>query len=188
MIDKTTGIWDLETSLSRGGHKHDEGLVKTILELYQPPKRMADLGCGDGWYCKQFKDAGWNEVHGYEGCQEVKKFNIYDDIMIIDLSLKRYVDIYYDFVLCIEVGEHIPKEKEQVFFDNVREFCSRHLIYSHATPGQGGRGHLNERPQEYVNEQLTKRGFIENTDISKYLHEKATLKWLKRTVASYELR
>lgn len=187
MIDKTTGIWDLQTTLSHGGHKHDDGLVKAILEVYEPPESMADLGCGDGWYCKQFKDYGWPVVYGYEGCQEVKEFSVYDDIMIIDLSLRRYVDIYYDFVLCIEVGEHIPKEKEQIFLDNVREFTSKNLIISWALLGQGGRFHVNERPQEYISEQLLKRGFIEHKEITKYLREKAQLKWLKRTVASYEL-
>jgi hypothetical protein len=188
MIDAKTGIWDLETANSHGGHKHDEGIIKRILEEYEEPAMLADLGCGDGWYCTQLKEKWKNSViHGYEGCADMKTEGVYDDIFIIDLSLKRYTDIKYDLVLCIEVGEHIPLEKEQVFLDNVREFCSNQLIMSWALPKQGGRGHFNERPEEYIYEEMSKRGFIVKEDLTKSLRDSATLKWLKRTVTAYEL-
>jgi len=188
MIDRKTGIWDLETALSHGGHKHDEGLVSKILELYEQPKMIADLGCGDGWYCEELQK-GWPEsfIHGYEGCVDMKTNGVYDDIFVLDLSLKRYVGIPYDFVLCLEVGEHIPKEKEQTFLDNVRGFCNEFLIMSWALPKQGGRGHMNERPEEYIYEQMRNRGFFIDESTTDLLRNSATLKWLKRTVTAYEL-
>lgn len=188
MIDKKTGIWDLETSLSHGGHKHDESLVQKIIDLYHEPIMMADVGCGDGWYCEELQKT-WSKsiIHGYEGCVDMKTNGVYDDIFIIDLSLKRYIDIHYDFVLCIEVGEHIPKEKEQIFLDNLARFCTKHLIFSWAVPGQGGRGHLNEQPEEYIHEQMINRGFKINEFKTSELRKSATLKWLKRTVTAYEL-
>ena len=188
MIDKNTGIWDLETALSHGGHKHDEGIVKKILQMYDQPKMIADLGCGDGWYCKQLKEV-WKDsiIHGYEGCVDMKTQGAYDDIFIIDLSLKRYVDIDYDFVLCIEVGEHMPEDKEQIFLNNIREFCHKHLILSWAVPGQGGRFHVNEKPINYITEEMLNRGFFINIPKTKVLRDSATLKWLRRTVTAYEL-
>lgn len=188
MIDDKTGIWDLGTALSHGGHKHDEGIVSEILKQYEEPAMLADLGCGDGWYCQQLKKTWKNAIiHGYEGCSDMKTEGVYDDIFVLDLSLKRYADMKYDLVLCIEVGEHIPEEKEQVFLDNIREFCSKRIIMSWATPGQRGRGHFNEKPEEYIYEEMVKRGFEVNEQVTKSLRDAATLKWLKRTVTAYEL-
>jgi hypothetical protein len=187
MIDAKTGIWDINTANSHGGHKHDEGIIKKISELYEPIA-VADLGCGDGWYCQQLKQKWKNTViHGYEGCVDMKTEGVYDDIFILDLSLKRYVGIKYDLVLCIEVGEHIPLEKEQTFLDNVKEFCDCFLVMSWALPKQGGRGHFNERPEDYIIEQMTKRGFFVDDSSTNELRDAATLKWLKRTVTAYEL-
>ena len=55
-LDSETGIWSL--GLAKKNHKHDSGLVQGIIEIYHP-NQFADIGCGDGWYCSEFKKAGW---------------------------------------------------------------------------------------------------------------------------------
>lgn len=184
MINKVTGIWDLETANKHGGHKHDEGLLRAILDIYPAPIKAADLGCGDGWYAMKLAEAGW-KVDAYEGSEEMLANGLYKDMMIVDLSLKRPIGVGYDFVLCIEVGEHIPEAREQFFLDNVAGFCTNHLVISWALPKQGGRGHFNEKPFEYVNDQISKRGFILSPSVTENLRNAANLKWLKRTVAAY---
>jgi hypothetical protein len=65
-------------------------------------------------------------------------------------------------VICIEVGEHIPIEFEQVFIDNICEQVIKggQLILSWAHEGQQGYGHVNCRPDWYVIEEFHKRGFL----------------------------
>lgn len=65
----------------------------------------------------------------------------------------------YDFVVSLEVGEHIPLEYEQIFFDNIAAAASRGVVLSWAPDGQGGEGHVNPRPSDYVIEQMQRRGF-----------------------------
>lgn len=185
MIDPETGIWDMDT-VNRGGHKHDEALVQAIAGLYNP-QQAADLGCGDGWYCKRLRELGWPSVHGYEGCEEMKKEGVYDDIFTLDLTKRRWIGIPYGFILCLEVGEHIPPEHEQVFLDNVAEFgrYASAVVLSWAVPGQGGRGHFNERDNSYVSKNMMERGFIVDPWATRYLREHSSLKWFKNTVVAY---
>lgn len=184
MIDKTTGIWDLETANKHGGHKHDEGLVKKILDIYPKCDQAADLGAGDGWYAMKLVEAGWN-VDAYEGSEDMLQYGLYKNMMVIDLSLRRPIGILYDFVLCLEVGEHIPEVREQSFLDNVAGFCANHLVLSWAVPGQGGRGHVNEKPQEYIREQVERRGFLFNGEITNCLRKAAGFRWFHNTVGAY---
>jgi len=183
MSNRETGIWD-EKDL-RKGHKHDQKLKVMLAEMFSP-KAMADLGCGDGWYCRYFKeDCGWPVVHGYEG--NVPDYAVYDDIMVLDLSKIRYVDIAYDLVTCLEVGEHIPKRHEQKFLDNMARFASKDLVLSWAVPGQGGRGHYNEQPNDYIIGEMEKRKFKYIEDKSNKLRESTELKWFRNTLMVFEV-
>lgn len=181
-----TGIWDLKTANSHGGHKHDETLMLKILELYKP-NRIADIGCGDGWYCSQFKKNGYKLVHGFEGSWDMIKNGVFDEIFLMDLSKMQLVQDKYDLVLCLEVGEHIPNEFEQTFIDNIASFCEKELILSWAIPNQNGRGHVNERSLEYVQSEMIKRNFKVDESKTQSLRSSTDLKWLKTNVTAYRL-
>ena len=182
-IDADSGIWSLDVAKKR--HRFDPFLAARIGMKYQP-KKAADLGCGNGRYCAVFKAYGWSIVHGYEGTPNVMSLGIYDDIFQIDLSKRRWVEIDYDFVMCLEVGEHVPEKHEEFFLDTMTNFSSKDLIMSWAIPGQGGAGHLNEKPNEYIIGELAKRGFIHNEDESDELRKFSSLKWLRNTILKFE--
>jgi hypothetical protein len=173
------GIWDLNTAKKR--HRFDAKLVDRIGQLWSP-KQFADLGCGNGRYCATFKAFGWPVVHGYEGTQGITSLGVYDDIMTMDLTKKRWVGIEYDLVMCLEVGEHIPKEHEQTFIDNVCEFAAKDIILSWAVPGQGGKDHVNERPNDYVVNQFWDRKFHYDRAKSRDLRKSSSLKWFNNTI------
>ena len=184
MANKETGIWD-NNDLKKG-HKHDSKLIQSIARMFlYKPKRVADLGCGDGWYSHYLKvECGWPIVHGYEGKIPTDPF--YNDISSIDLSKIRYVEIDYDLVICLEVGEHIPKKHEQKFLDNVARFASKDLILSWAIPGQGGRGHYNERPNDYIIKEMAKRDLAFNKVKSELLRKDTIYKWFRNTIMVFE--
>ena len=178
-ICSETGIWDLKTAKSH--HRFDEALALKIVDMFRPYS-TADVGCGNGQYCKFFKDHGWLNVHGYEGTQDIKKLGIYDDIMVVDLTKRRWVEIDYALTISLEVGEHIPKNFEQVFIDNLCEYVHKDLVLSWAIPGQGGKGHFNEQTNEYVIVEFEKRGLIYILNHSEVLRESASLGWFKNTL------
>lgn len=178
-VDPNTGIWDLDIAKRR--HKFDLQLTTQIAKIYSPIK-AADIGCGNGTYCKALKAFSWPIVHGYEGTPNIKELNIYDDIMVIDLTKRRWVEMNYDFVLCLEVGEHIPKQFEQIFVDNLCEYTHKDLVLSWAVPGQGGTGHFNEQPNIYVALEIRKRGFKLEKEKTLMLRRAASLRWLRQTL------
>jgi len=183
MLDEKTGILALEAA----EYVLDRGLEAGIGTVFGIPKRFADMGCGIGHYCAVYKAYGWPVVHGYEGA-DIQAIATYPQIQKVDLSKKLNVKVTYDLVQCLEVGEHIPKEHEQIFLDNVTNICSDNLVLSWALPGQGGQGHVNEQPNEYIIEQLEQRGFDYDKVRSKTLRSVAYYGYLKKTVMVFRKR
>jgi len=183
-ISRETGIWSLEIAKKR--HRYDNKLAEYIAATCKSVKSVADLGCGSGDYCKCIKEHGIPLVHGYEGTPDIRKIAVYDDITVIDLTKRRYVGTNYDLALCLEVGEHIPQKYEQVFIDNVCEFTSKDLIISWAIPGQGGAGHFNEQPNEYIINEFIKRGLTFDEESSMKLRDASSYKWFGNTLMKFE--
>lgn len=183
-IDRETGIWSLETAKKR--HRYDDKLVEYIATTYKPVNSIADVGCGKGDYCKYLKEYGIPIVHGYEGTIDIKGIATYDDIIVIDLTKRRYVGVDYDLVLCLEVGEHIPQKYEQVFIDNLCMYVNRDLILSWAIPKQGGAGHFNEQSNKYIIDEFAKRGLTFDKDASTKLRNAAGFRWFKNTLMKFE--
>lgn len=182
-IDKTSGIWSVDTASRR--HSFDPLLAGAIATLYAPMP-IADLGCGLGWYCRALSALGWDIVKGYEGTPGIKTCAVYDDITTLDLSVKVIPPFKFDLVLCLEVGEHIPKEREKVFINNVVSFCEKHLVLSWAIPGQGGTGHFNERKNDYIINRIEEKGFIFNKKRTNFLRHHSNLRWFKYTLLVFE--
>jgi hypothetical protein len=60
--------------------------------------------------------------------------------------------------MCVEVGEHLPEDKADVLVDTAVRHARKAVIWSAATPGQGGHEHINEQPHEYWVEKFAQRG------------------------------
>ncbi|CAL4133736.1 unnamed protein product, partial [Meganyctiphanes norvegica] len=91
----------------------------------------------------------------------------------LDLSIEVDLKERWDWAISIEVGEHIPPEREDVFIDNIAKHACKGIVLSWAVPGQQGNGHINNRYNSHIIEQLKKRGFhhglAEQTFLRKYL-------------------
>ena len=91
--------------------------------------------------------------------------------------------ITYDWVISIEVGEHIPKEDEHTFLNNLSVLSAEGVVLSWAVVGQGGHQHVNEQSNEYIIEQMQKTGFTYNRMLSQKFREAVTeLHWLRNTL------
>ncbi len=182
---RNSGIWSVDEA--RTGHYIDESLADAIIREFPiAPESVADLGCGLGQYCRHFTNrAGWN-VQGYEGLAEAKDMGIYERIEQVDLSQPQHKIPEYELVLCLEVGEHIPKQFEANFLDNVTSIAKKNLILSWAIPGQGGTGHFNERENPYVVQQIEEHGFRFNPERTARLRKAATLWWFEATLMAFE--
>merc|ERR1712043_74885 len=77
-----------------------------------------------------------------------------------DFSKPVHLDKKYDVVVSIEVAEHIPKEGEQAYMDNLVRLMKIDgiIILTWGHPGQGGYHHVNEQSKDYVISQMESRG------------------------------
>ncbi len=126
----------------------------------------------------------------------VKKYDSFDGdplieiksngtVQQLDLSIPHYHLPIYDWVLCMEVLEHIPPEYEDIAVDNLVRHARQGIILSWAKQGQGGYEHVNERNSDYVDEKMKSLCFKKDEKISKFLKDVAIYYWFKWNISVY---
>lgn len=160
-MPSSTGIWNIEEALEY--HDFSYKLAKFIGDYLPKNKRINDWGCGKGTYLRYLHDRGFEDLHGVEG--EYLPFSEFGNISKMDLT-KEINGLKIGNSICLEVGEHIPKEYEATFMDNLARNTEHTLILSWAIPGQDGIGHVNCQHNIYIISEMSKRGmelFIDDT-------------------------
>lgn len=107
---------------------------RTLLSLDPKVRYRAYDGAGDVWA----STAGF--VHWFD--------------LTRPLSLPRA-----DWVLSLEVGEHIPAEREAVVLRNIHAHNCRGVILSWAELGQAGTHHVNNHGAPYLIQRFTDLGY-----------------------------
>lgn len=186
MIDTKTGIWKVNTGPSstiahaNTLHKFDPGLSQALLEFLENQVDIVDFGCGNADYSKILLENG-KQVDCFDGNPNTPEMT--GGIgKVLDLSEEFNLEKKYECVISLEVGEHIPKEKEQIFLDNLGRHCEQCIILSWALPGQGGDGHFNEQPNNYIINEMEKRNYKHWEESSNYFRNSVNLWWFKKTI------
>ena len=103
-------------------------------------------------------------------------------VKFLDLTLPQYWLPRYDWVLSLEVLEHIPAEFETVVLDNIDRAAGLGVVLSWAVPGQDGFHHVNSRSPTYVNQTMLDRGFRMDLNTTHVLREQTTIYWIKNNI------
>lgn len=136
-------------------------LAKVVYERFKPAS-VIDLGCGAGMWLDAFRNVGVRDVDGIDGSDAATyeaPVTSRIDIRRHDLRMKFNAPKKYDLCLCLDVIEHIEPE----FEDNLIWSCvhaSDTILFSSPTPGQGGAGHVNERPISHWVEKFFSYGYL----------------------------
>lgn len=165
-------------------HKFDEKLAEAILkQLFRwKVDSVLDFGCGSGAYVDYFSKWQMWAV-GYDGNPNTPRFSPH--CYFKDLSVPIESEPA-DCVLSLEVGEHIPKQFEQVFLDNVANHAEKHVILSwFPRPGEGI-GHVNEQTNSYIVNEMEKRGFLFMPEVAAEFRATATLWWFKESILVFQ--
>ncbi|XP_042865378.1 uncharacterized protein LOC122248974 isoform X2 [Penaeus japonicus] len=118
---------------------------------------------------------------GFDGAANIEKMT---DGKIKELELGKPVDLgtRFDWVMSIEVGEHIPAENEDVFMDNLVKHACKGVVLSWAVPGQPGHHHINNRRNDYIINKMEKRGMIHDQQTQTHIRTVIYAHWLKNTL------
>jgi len=114
-------------------------LAKWLSNFLPKYKLIHDFGCGNGDYLSHLEKCGFEKLIGYEG--EIPKTRVFNNIFLQDLTNEFKVE--KGNVICLEVGEHIPKKYQNIFLNNICNACDDKLIISWANRGQTGLYHVN---------------------------------------------
>lgn len=144
-----------------------------IKRLGKIPEYVIDVGCGVGAWLYPFLLAG-AKINGIDGEWVDKKQLFFHKSCFCEADLETtdempfFYGIYPDLILCLETAEHLtPARAEPLVKMLCKNFVAKEepghwsetsanknlprpvILFSAATPGQGGTGHFNEQPEEY---------------------------------------
>ena len=132
------------------------------------PQSLADFGAGVGEYGHALA-AVHPEVHwrGYDGAGNVEEFTR-GFVRFVDLALPLALP-RADWVLSLDVGEHVPPEHEAMYLRNLHAHNCRGVILKWAELGVRGNGHVNNHAAAYVRERMEELGYRVHPELSEAL-------------------
>lgn len=181
-ICKETGAY-LRDSLE--GHFFDKPLAESITEVLRQENTHSvyDLGCGHGEYTRHLVNNSF-DCSGLDGNPYTNRIT---SGLCHTLNLSENVDLpEADAVICLEVGEHIPRQFEEILVDNLVKSTSNLLILSWAIEGQIGEGHVNCRNNDYIKQVFKAKGFTSLPEYETKLRQDSTLSWFKNTIMVFK--
>lgn len=156
------GSWDRAAHERLYGLNLNTGLGDFLVQEVAP-KDFLEFGAG---LCALAKYLGARRTLGPSFCLEPEVEPAGDlapgiELLNVDVLASpapRVLDRLFDLVLSIEVAEHIPRDRHEALFDFLVSRAGRLIVFSGARPGQGGHGHVAERPELEWREEFTRRG------------------------------
>ena len=180
-----TGYWNIDNNSKEFKEQHhfDSNLAKGILKVNSSKQAMYDFGCGNGRYVEFFTSENI-DVKGFDGnpcTSRIANCSILDLTSSFDMPARP-------FVICLEVGEHVPDKYEDVLLNNIIKHVEKNglLVLSWAVLGQGGLGHVNCRNNDYIIKKISGMGLTFDNSLSEELRRAAGISWFKNTIMVFK--
>ncbi|MEO0981175.1 MAG: methyltransferase domain-containing protein [Pseudomonadota bacterium] len=135
--------------IEQGSRRSAQAFIE-ILKEHVTFESVLDVGCGRGAWLSEWEQAGLKTIAGLDGDYvERDKLHISPKkFTAVDLSRRFNLGKRFDLVQCLEVAEHLPATSAAGLVNSLAEHGDI-IVFSAATPGQGGENHINEKPLGY---------------------------------------
>lgn len=162
-----------------------EAVVPVVCELLNPGS-VLDVGCGYGEWLRVFERytrrvvgvdiATGEELNGLTAPRFYRH----------DLTEPLELNVSFDLVVCLEVGEHLPEKSADTLIDTLVRHARRWIMFSAAVPGQAGTGHINLQPHAYWHAKFAERGFQMEDSIRPLIAQDHRVSdWYRRNIFLY---
>lgn len=179
------GYWENKDKI---GHHNDEILLDKILNFIKDQNiiSVCDFGCGTAYYISEIKRIINIDCEAYDGNPNTEVITN-GFAKVLDLTQNFQSTKKFDLVLSLEVGEHIPKEYEEIFIENLVNNSNKYIILSWATVGQLGDGHINCQNNDYIISKMKNKkfDFLEDETIN-FRNSNLKLWWFKNTIMIFK--
>lgn len=144
--------------IRQGTIKSAEVVVPVVYDLIKPG-RVVDIGAGEGWWAKKFRDLG-SDVLAIDGAYVTDSPLGLDfqagDIDVVG-SLSALPD--FDLAICLEVAEHLPSTRAESFVAEIAALAPN-ILWSAAIPRQPGVDHIHCMWPSYWQRLFAQYGFV----------------------------
>lgn len=131
-------------------YQMDKGLLRGLIRhIFPLDAVVADVGAGSGHYSKWLNDTGFVSAFAFDGSPDVELVTK-GSVHAADLGRPLDLNRKFDWVMCIEVAEHIPPELTGIFLRNLDEHATSGVVLSWARPGLQAMGYANPRSEQDV--------------------------------------
>ncbi|XP_055875544.1 uncharacterized protein LOC106051190 isoform X3 [Biomphalaria glabrata] len=169
------GGWCEETSRPNSKSHITDPEFATALSRFLTQKTVGSFGDGPGTYKKLLDRLG-----------QVKSYSSFDGAPFCETVTGGLYGLpIFDWIVSIEVAEHIPAKFEEIYLDNLARHAREGIILSWAVPGQGGLSHVNNKAISDVIKEMSKRGFHIDIQAGEPLRKASSLVWLQKNVHVY---
>lgn len=188
---RTAQSWMDELTLQ---HDWNRRHAMSLLAVLGIPRKMLDVGCGDGTFVSVAVNMGVDAIGVDQIVDNQWESNFFRYANLVD----RFVmdpPKQMNMVLCLEVAEHLDQSAHPTLCDtlamNLAEGGGNYLVFSSAHPGQGGNGHISERPASYWQKEFFLRQMNYRDDLTcrlqlAWLNLRSPLWWLPANVMVFE--
>ena len=191
-VSATGGFCLTNTTFTGGNEMYDRPMADFLAHSVFKDQTVVDLGAGLGHYGKIFREPG----------SPVKAWVGYDGAINVDAvteGLVRFMDltqpdgsderpcIQADWVMSLEVAEHIPVMHTDAYLRNIRCHARVGAVISWALLAQNGLGHVNTRSEEDAVATVEMWGFKADWELTKQVREAASIHHFKRTPVVYRV-
>ena len=178
---ETFGLWVLDGSLVRGMTRW---FLQTHSRRFEAPLiSVGDFGAGGGHYAQSLNATGLVLAHAFDGTPNIAAIT-QGRVQFLDLT-NSIPPMLFDWVISLEVAEHIPPGSLPMYLRNLEKSCRLGLVISWAE-NELGIGHLSHMPL------LESRALIlRETQLSydpqgsEYLRSQSEVEYIKRTVSVF---
>ncbi len=160
-----------------------EKIVPVILSVTGPVRSVVDLGGGDGSWLQVFRKLGVEDLLLVD-CPEVEPH------LVIEKECYQPIDINhllpelrrFELAVCLECAEHIHSSRAEDLVDWLTASADI-VVFSAAIPGQGGKGHINERWPHYWHELFRQRNFVRHDVLRpEFIHDQSIPFWYRQNL------
>jgi hypothetical protein len=135
-------------------------IAPMVLDLVGPISSVVDIGCGNAIWLSVWRELGATRTLGIDG-EHVDRSMLEipaDDFIAMDLSRPLPALERHDLAMTLEVVEHLQPERAESIVEELIALAPV-VLFSAATPGQLGDGHINLEWQDVWAERFERRGY-----------------------------